>query len=576
MCGISGIIFVNNEKIISYKSNVEKMCVSMKDRGPDSSSTWQGRNTVLGHTRLAIMDPENTLADQPVESKNWTLVFNGEIYNFRALKKQLKNKGVNFKTDSDTEVLLYYIEFFGIKKTLSNINGIFAFGAYDKRSDKLHLVRDHLGIKPLYYWFNEESKSFWFSSTPASIVDASETRWNLNYESVFSFFHLGGAGTRDTFFHGIKRLRPAEHLVVDKNLNTKANYYWSPQFREGNLEEKVIETILKEKEAHVESAVFLSGGIDSSVMAAVLSDIKGFHLSSPELKYAQYVAKYLGIQLKVKEYTSDVSFDDLLSRYSKSSGEASASSPIPLMVADLIAEEGFKVAFSANGADELFFGYPRTTSPCLKPENFTALDYEQISVKTDEEQHYHIFRDESAIRIPKLNKPILKQSCNDLYELRNIGDGFPKSTINRWYELQTYIANDLNPTLDFASMACSLEVRVPFLNYELVELALSKDSNHFISADYGRKYPLKKMLKNIGFHPSLWSRAKMGFSIPDEIMRKREKNIGIHREELKERNLFKLGISKQNSARDYIYLNSAIHAFNIWARVWIDSGKVKV
>ena len=114
------------------------------------------------------------------------------------------------------------------------------------------------------------------------------------------------------------------------------------------------------------------------------------------------------------------------------------------------------------------------------------------------------------------------------------------------------------------------------VNRNLVEIALSHDGNDFVSSDYGRKQPLKRLLKKFGFHPSLWSRSKVGFSIPDDIVKKRDDGINMHLEELEERNLFKLGVSKQNSARDYIYLNSAIQAFNIWARVWIDSGKVSI
>ncbi len=576
MCGICGIYGFNLELNENITQSVKKMCVSLKDRGPDHSSVWNGESVVLGHTRLAIMDPTSEVANQPVHTDSWALVFNGEIYNFKEIRKALEGKGVVFESNSDTEVLLKTIDFYGISNALKKINGIFSFCAYEKESKKIYLVRDRLGIKPLYFSIDKENNAFWFASTPAAIVNASEKQWKLDYNSVFSFFHLGAAGTRSTFFSGINRLRPAEWMVIDQNLDIKTEYYWSPEYREGNIEEQVLNSILGEKESHVNSAVFLSGGIDSSLMTHILSDVEGFHLSSPELKYAEYVAEYVGIDLKVKEYTHDVSFDELLEKYSMSSGEASASSPIPLMVSQLITDCNYKVAFSANGADELFFGYPRTPSPEIRAENYTALDYEQISAKTDEEQYYHIFRDEKSIIIPPFETKITKAQITEMYDIRGIDSVFSQSANNRWFELQTYVANDLNSTLDFSSMACSLEVRVPFLDYKLVEIALSHDSNQLLSSDYGRKKTLKRMLKNRGFHPSLWSRQKVGFSIPSHIVSKLEKSVGLHMKELEERGLFKLGVSTMNSARDYIYLNSAVHAFNVWARVWIDSGKVIV
>lgn len=580
MCGVCGIIFKNYSKGDTYSESVKVMCKNMWDRGPDNSGLWIGKNVVLGHTRLAIMDPSNPMANQPVESENWVLIFNGEIYNFRALRHKLELRGIIFKTDSDTEVLLNHIQEYGIDQTLTVLNGIFAFCAYEKSSGKTHLVRDQLGIKPMYFWLDPKLETFWFASTPAAIVEANVEAtgqsWDLNKQAVFSFFHLGAPGARPSFFNKLNRLRPAEHMVVNNKLEVSKNRYWTPSFNKLDIEEAVTEVILMEKETHVNSSVFLSGGIDSSVMAAVLSDVKGFHLSSPEEKYAKYVSDFLKIPLKVREFSNDIDFDKLLNKYSASSGEASASSPIPLMVAELITSDGYKVAFSANGADELFFGYHRTTIPELKPEAFTALDYEQSSVKSHEDQYYHIFRDESSIIIPDFDSPKNRQSTRELYEINELDGDFPESAHHRWFELQTYVGCDLNPTLDFASMACSLEVRVPFLNRNLVEIALSHDGNDFVSSDYGRKQPLKRLLKKFGFHPSLWSRSKVGFSIPDDIVKKRDDGINIHLEELEERNLFKLGVSKQNSARDYIYLNSAIQAFNIWARVWVDSGKVSI
>ncbi|TLS76041.1 asparagine synthase (glutamine-hydrolyzing) [Mariprofundus erugo] len=574
MCGISGIFGFNSSQKESAVRAVIDMNASMADRGPDNQSYWCSDAVVLGHTRLAIMDPANSLANQPFQTVNWVLAFNGEIYNFRCLRKELEYKGYTFQTESDTEVLAALIEHYGVENALEKINGIFAFCAFNKNSGKLYLVRDRLGVKPLYYFVDKQSRCIWFASTPAAIVLANDRTWNLDYVSVFSFLHLGASHTKGTFFSGIQRLRGAQCLTVDANFNISIEYYWEPLYREGSLQEQVVESILGQKETHVNTAVFLSGGIDSSLMASILSDVEAFHLASPEIDYAKYMADHVGIKLNVREFTRGVEFDELLQKYSLSSGEASASSPIPLMVSQLISEHGYKVAFSANGADELFFGYSRTPVPELRPSNYSALDYDGVSVSSNDEQFYHIFRDEKSINIPKLGRPIDRTQLVGLYDIRPIDDAFPESAKNRWFELQTYVCGDLNPTLDFASMACSLEVRVPFLDHRLVELALSQDGNQLISSDFGRKATLKKMLKQRGVHPALWSRNKVGFSIPCEVLERRNKQVRKHTKELQERGLFVRRSAAKNSARDNIYLDAAIHALSIWARIWIDSGKV--
>lgn len=576
MCGVAGIVTAFGAMSNELHSCVELMCKSLHDRGPDYSATWSNHSVSLGHTRLAIMAPGDANANQPMQAGNWVLTFNGEIYNFTELRSELEDKGYRFRTDGDTEVLARLLEEDGIDKSLEKISGIFAFCAYDTENEIAYLVRDRLGVKPLYYWQDQSNNTLWFSSTPAAIVNAGTNSWSLNRDSVFSFFHLGAPLATETFFDGIVRVRPAEMIEINiSSHDISFSYYWNPEFRDGRVEDYIEQAILREKESHVESAVFLSGGIDSSLMTLILSDVKAFHLSSSELLYAEYIASKAGVELEVKEYLSEINISKLLIKYARSSGEASASSPIPLLVSELLSSEGYKVAFSANGADELFLGYPRTPTPELLPENMTSQGYETASVSTNG-QRCHIFRNENAINIPGVNSAHYTQDLHDLYGLRTLDKDFPPSAHHRWLELQTYVAHDLNPTLDFSSMSFAVEVRVPFLDHQLVEKCLSVDANEFIKSDYGRKYPLKKMLKKRGVSPALWSRSKVGFSMPEKLIRERRQQIRDSLVFLDKMNLFTMDETSNYTIRDEQYLHSAAHAFSAWSKVWIKSGKVSI
>lgn len=577
MCGISGIFRFDPEHSEGFEA-LEAASQAMVDaqdtRGPDASAVWHGRGITLGHTRLAIMDPENSGSNQPIHSQRWALAFNGEIYNFRALRDELKGRhGFEFTTNSDTEVLLRALDAWGVASTLERLNGIFAFGAYDKQEHRLFLARDPLGIKPLFHY--QDGNELWFASAPAAIVKASMRTWDLDYEALRSFFSLGAVCSARTLFSGIARLGPGEVLDVGRDARVSYRRYWQPAFRPEPIEEALERAIVGQQEAHVRSALFLSGGVDSTVMSVYLRDMDFFHLDSPERPYAQYVADFMKGDLCVRAYTDTQHFDRYNQRYVETCGEPSASAPIPFLVSEAIQGEGYKVAFSANGADELFFGYPRTPAPELSPANVPANDYEDPPVTETRDQELHIFRDPQSYSIPRHQgeQPGLHESLAPL--LHPLPEGFPSSAHRRWFELQTYVQYDLNPTLDFASMACSLEVRVPFLDHELIEAALSLDANAMLSPDFGRKAPLKRILKKRGLHPLLWARPKLGFSVPESVREIRQQQLESSLKELNSDGYLRLSKTCIANSRDHQYLSAAAHAFVHWKRVWIDSGVVR-
>ena len=203
MCGICGVIFADSSKQKEYSKYVENMVKTMLDRGPDNSSISSYKNIILGHTRLSIMDPGSKIANQPIENDKWVLVFNGEIYNFKKIREDLKVKGYRFYSNSDTEVLLNAIDCYGVPKTLDKINGIFAFAAFNKKTKKTYLARDRIGIKPLHLHIGGDG-NIYFASTPAAIALSLNKIWSLNYQSVLSFLHLGASNTLSTFFNSIE------------------------------------------------------------------------------------------------------------------------------------------------------------------------------------------------------------------------------------------------------------------------------------------------------------------------------------------------------------------------------------
>ena len=578
MCGISGIFVrsnISDSRAENLQSRNAEMVRSQYSRGPDATDVWHSDHVYLGHSRLAIMDPENTAANQPVHTERWALVYNGEIYNFRELGHSLKREyHVTLQTRGDTEILLLLIDKLGVHEALRRVNGIFAFAAYDKQNDELFLARDRLGIKPVYYYL--DSDAIWFASSPSAIAKARDRTWDLNYNALQSYFALGATCNDQTLFSGIQRLGASQVLQMPRSGVVTTETYWTPEWRDASLEDAFTNAILGQKESHVDSSVFLSGGVDSSVISVLLEDLSCFHLDSPETKYARYVADFLDSELEVSEYSGELDFQEFNVEYAQSCGEPSASAPIPLLVSKAMHAAGHKVAFSANGADELFFGYPRTPAAELHASYQPTNNYDDPPVQSAQEQRDHIFRAERSFVIPRAEQVGLPdQSFEQRFTSSPLSNEFPPSAHARWFELRTYVEHDLNPTLDFASMAYSLEVRVPFLDHLLIETALSKDANQFFSPDYGRKTPLKRFLKKAGLHPLVWSRPKIGFSVPPEAMQKRRASLRSSLESLRASDYLRLNKSMVDGSRDHQYLAAAADAFVAWKSVWVDSGLVR-
>jgi asparagine synthase (glutamine-hydrolysing) len=581
MCGIGGIIYKNNVAIDIVKTNqqLEIMKNHQNRRGPDYNEIYNNENVFLFHNRLSIIDISNN-GNQPMTYENLTIVFNGEIYNANELRDEYLNYD-EFIGHSDTEILLHLIYTYGLDFTLKNINGMFAFCLLDNTTKDVYLVRDRIGQKPLYYFINDDI--LYFASNPASIVKSQpEYDWKLNYEGVWEYLVMGGIFTENTLFLGIKRLDSANVLKYNDGViyNKK---YWTPNYKENvtdeYIENLVIDSIKKVRISDVPIGIYLSGGIDSSLAASVLKDINGVHLSSDEVDYARLVANKLNISLNVIE-PSDFNISKILTDYTDFSGEPTMGGFIPYVTSEYTSKH-YKVAISANGADELFFGYNRIPTPNIANSVFVDLTSKaNLNINKPSLNHdgqiFNIFRNPKAFSVLNLE---YKTNENDVIELinKNVGkldQEFPITSNYRWLELMTYIKGDLNPTLDFASMANSIEIRCPFLDHRLIEAALSLDETRHIDNNFGRKKYLKKLLNDYGYSETMWQREKLGFSLKTSYLHEIENLKILAVDNLQKSGLVNIKIN--DKSRDAQYLRSASLGLYYWKLNWIDSGIVKL
>lgn len=583
MCGISGIL-INSNSVFNeaHASSLRIMKESQELRGPDFSCEVIGKKFGLAHNRLSIIDLSES-GNQPMEYLNHLLVFNGEIYNHSELRSKLLAEGMTFNGSSDTEVLLKSLVTRGVEETLKLINGIFSFCLYDKTTGDFYLARDRMGEKPLFYYV-DNSNNLYFSSNPGAIVKAlPQIEWKLDLEAVWQYFLLGGIFTDLTLFNGIKRLDSASVLSSSSD-SIEIKKYWSPCFKKRitaqEVEDSIEKAVLSKTMSDVPLVLFLSGGVDSSLVAAIIKKIDAVHLTSPEESHARDIAKFFKMDFSL---VVPQAFDILLclTHYADFSGEATMSGFIPYITSKEVSKK-YKVALSANGADELFFGYTRIPTPNI-PKSFfdernamTKLNIDAPSF-SERAQVFNIFRHPSNFNVPRILDERTESAVFNLISpiLSELSSDFPETSKYRWLELMTYVKGDLNSTLDFSSMANSLEVRAPFLDHDLVSLALSLPENQHISSRFGRKHFLKKMLNDRGVAQHHWNREKIGFSLIDTYLTQIDLLKDRAVSELSEEGYLKISCRTEQSGRDLVYLRNAALGFWCWKKVWIDSGLVK-
>jgi len=467
MCGLSGSWNLSKEVVM-------KMATHQISRGPDRLGIEECGEVIFSQNRLAIID-KSEAGNQPMTNPQGILSYVGEIYNY----------SIQFSTDT-AWVLDKLMSVNDYSQVFNSFNGMWALAYYDKLNKEIILCKDRFGIKPLYY--THQKDFFAFASTPAAVA-LTKNNWDISQKGLQEYLSLG-ATMLHSMFEGIEAVPPGHYVTFNCKTNeVKVKRWYYPKFIENALEtiqEKVEKAIDKVKlTCDWPQIILLSGGIDSTIVASRYSSQKAIHLASPEQEYAQKVADRFGIHLN-NVHPHDFSVEECLLDYTSKCGDPTMAGFIPYITCKEIKKLGFRVAITANGADELFFGYDRMNGFC-------------------EDQRNHICR----------NFPFSEDIVDEVRQQLTISFlGFPMPNM-QWFEICTYLMFDLNKTLDFASMCHSVEVRVPYLDHELVEAALSVPQDKHIGK-FGNKTILKKMLVDLGFDFSFIHRPKVGFSLHHE------------------------------------------------------------
>jgi asparagine synthase (glutamine-hydrolysing) len=527
MCGIVGFTGKKNQKLLV------SLLKTIKHRGYDETSYYFAKGVNLGMNRFAIIDLAKGL--YPMTYKHFVLIFNGEIYNFRELKRVLENKGVSFKTNSDAEVILFLFDIYG-PKAFEMLEGMFAIAILDKEKNKLILARDKFGEKPLYYCQN--GKQFIFASEIKTLLSSSRLESILELNSLSSYLHHGSVFGNKTLVKKIEKLRPSQYLVFNlKSGKITKDYYWKPRTKQSlkstnlrrlasELSGLIEDSVKKRLLADVPVGSFLSGGVDSSLIAYFatknVKKLKTYSVAFPEsLKYNEAIfAKKVASRLET-DHTEIICTPEKLIPVIEGLGKY-IDEPIvdpAVLPTFFLAKEArrlVKVVLSGEGADELFGGYYRyhkeliaqKLSPINKflprlPGRFNKIlnplyeNYSPQFVWTYRELEKLLNIRFSKVTMSKKTRAIIKKDPLLALQL---------------YDIQGYLSEQLLMKVDKTTMIHNLESRAPFLDTEIVNFALSLPSKYKVRGVHG-KYILKKVAERYLPKTIVW-RPKHGFSLP--------------------------------------------------------------
>ncbi len=557
MCGLVGFYpSIEKNRNLSF---LEKMLAPIKHRGPDKKTIFQNNKIALGHHRLSIIDLQGGM--QPKVDKNNFLVFNGEIYGYKKNADFLKKKGISLADNSDTEVLFNYIKYFGIDFTLSKLDGMYAFVYYNEKINNLYLVRDKSGEKPLYYSLCKDHLIF--SSEIKSILSCPLYNGDLDLLSVNYYLNLDYIPLDQTLFKNIKKVLPGQMVEFDgENKSFVKKKFWSLNYTNANeknmeisvnkLDSLLTESVQERLIADVPVGLFLSGGIDSSLIAfyakKISSQISSFTIkfkndSYDESSYSKQIADHLKIKNYCYEFEDREIIDALSCIEKKLDTPISDPSLLPTYMISKFAKQKVKVALSGDGADELFNGYapfkyvfilrllyllPKVLGEAsynilknvYQNDNYMSILFllKSISKGLGYKPNQQIFRWMSSFTNQDI-KNLFKAELNML--TKNNGDIFKflslkyddknlQDQISRMF-FDFYLANNILTKVDLSSMYNSLEVRSPFLSSKILDF--SSDLHFSLKSKFNTKKILKKLCEG-KIPKNIIERKKHGFAVP--------------------------------------------------------------
>lgn len=554
MCGIAG--FQGN-----FSVNEDRWVKLLHHRGPDSFGKYQSKETHLYAWRLAVLDL-TVAGNQPMTNEDKTLwiIFNGEVYNFQQLRKELELRGHRFNSCGDSEVILHLYEDYG-KKMLDKIRGMFAFALYDKKTDELFIARDPFGIKPLVY--SELPQGFVFASELRVLTSLPEFPKQLAFEALEFYFCLNYIPAPWTIWRHAKKLKPGHFLRIKggKVIEEQSFFVARADIWRGNFEsavEALKETLQQSVRLHLVSdvplGVFLSGGLDSSLVAALAqrissSSLNTFNVTFPgfaqydESHHARHVAKYLGtkhteIPISVKE--TQMALTEIVEHLDEPFADSSL---IPTAIMSKVTRNYVKVAVSGDGGDEFFGGYNKyqglQLATLLRPASFfirrlakiplfeargnffgdRVRQFKKLARVLQKDPIDRILRSMEVFSVEDIGNLMLKPTdgqnvkraiLEPLSEARELG----YSEINQILYLDAHfvLPYDMLFKVDASSMKYSLEVRVPIIDTEVCRLAFSLLANWKLRW-FQRKFILRQVAKDYLPH-SIIDRPKKGFEIP--------------------------------------------------------------
>ena len=549
MCGFVG--YINKEK--DKKDNIKKMADLIAHRGPDSEGYYTDENIALGFRRLSIIDLNN--GSQPIynEDKSKVIIFNGEIYNFEPLRKDLIKKGHTFTTKTDTEVILHGYEEYG-EKILDKLRGMFAFVIYDKNTKELFAARDFYGIKPLYY--AKMGNTFIFGSEIKSFLIHPHFKKELNYKMLEYYLTFQYSPGNETFFKNVYKLMPGHYLKY-KNGKLEIKKYYEIKFKQDKsktydewkqgIKERLADSIKAHKISDVEVGSFLSSGVDSSYIAAC-SDVDktftvGFNNEKySEINYAKDLSEKINTQNISKIITKEEYFKNLPNIIYYMDEPVADPSAIALYFVTQVASENVKVSLSGEGSDEIFGGYniyqePLTDAWYYKipyPIRFAIGKVASIfphkrginflirrGLKLEDRfiGNAFIFNNKEVKKILR-NKRKTKGFQDLTKPYYDKVAGKDDITKMQYIDFNFWLVGDILTKADKMSMANSLEVRVPFLDRPLIDYATSLPTEYKVD-----KNTTKKIFRDIAsevLEDKVSTKKKLGFPVPIRVWLKED------------------------------------------------------